>query len=309
MFLRPADGKQRFLGRPARVPQRDRLPGVEFDPLARELAGHKVGQREIHVVAAGQNVVAHGRAFEDELAFFFGYANQGEVGGAAAHVADEQRVSQGQLLPPPLALIGQPGIHGRLRLLEQHQAFRQPGRQRCGARQLAGTGVERSRHGEHDLLLAERRFRMRCVPSSDQVLEIPLGGRERRDLGHFFRSVPRQDRLAAIDPAVAEPALGGGHRAHRHFGRLPAGNLADSPALAALPREIEVAGLGFLRRAQVAERRQQRPVLDRAGRNELRNLEQRDHRLLGPQRRKGERAVRGAQVDAYDELSRHTYRS
>ncbi len=118
-------------------------------PFLGKAAGDEVGQGQVHVVAADQQVIAHGHAAQHQFAAFFGHGHQREVGRAAAHVADQQRIAQLQGPPPAVAAVGQPGIDGRLRLFEQDQVVGQPGCQGRLAGQLAGAGVERGRHGQH----------------------------------------------------------------------------------------------------------------------------------------------------------------
>ena len=162
--LRPFRAKQRLLGRAARMPQGDRLPGVELHALFGEPAGDVMGQGEVHVVAAHQKMIADGDASQDQFALLFGGADQRQIGRSAADVADQQRIAERKRPPPALAGRGQPGIDGRLRFFEQHQVGRQSGGQRGLACQFAGAGVERGRHGQHHLLLGHRRLGMRRLP-------------------------------------------------------------------------------------------------------------------------------------------------
>ena len=93
--------QQRLLGRAAGMPQGDRLPRVEVGrPVSAKSPGHVVGQGQVHVVAADQQVVAHGDPLEHQLALFFATLDQRQVGRAAADVADQQRVAHRQPLPP-----------------------------------------------------------------------------------------------------------------------------------------------------------------------------------------------------------------
>ncbi len=81
-----------------------------------------MGQREVHVVAADQQVIAHGHPPQHQLTLFLGHVDQRQVGCAAADVADQQRIAQLQGSPPAVAAIGQPGVDGRLRLFQQHRS-------------------------------------------------------------------------------------------------------------------------------------------------------------------------------------------
>ncbi len=93
-------GEQRFLGGAAGVGQRDPLGGVEPVHAAGQRGGDGVGQGEVHVVAAEQDVLADGLAGQDQVAVLLGDGDQGEVGGAAADVADQEAVADLHLLPP-----------------------------------------------------------------------------------------------------------------------------------------------------------------------------------------------------------------
>ncbi len=233
---RPFGGQQRFLGVAAGVPQGDRLPGVELGSLFGKAAGDEMGQGQVHVVAADQQVISHGHAAQHQFAAFLGHGHQREVGRAAAHVADQQRIAQLQGPPPAVAAIGQPGIDGRLRLFQQDQIVGQAGGQRRLAGQLAGAGVERGRHGQHHELLGHGGLRMQFLPGGDHVFQVALRGRDRRNLGHALRRAPGQDRLMAIDPAIGQPRLGRAHGPVGHFGPLPPGIFAHGKIALPWPR-------------------------------------------------------------------------
>ncbi len=85
--------------------------------------GHGIGQRQVHVVAAQQDVLADGQARQGQVAPFVGHGDQGEVGRPAADVADQDDVADLDLLAPFLALDGEPGVKGGLRLLEEVTCF------------------------------------------------------------------------------------------------------------------------------------------------------------------------------------------
>ena len=262
--LRAFRGQERFLGVAAGMPQGDRLPGVEPGSLLGEAAGDEMGQGQVHVVAAHEEVVSHGHAAEDQLAAFFGHGDQGEVGRAAADVADQERVAELQGPPPAVAAIGEPGVDGGLRLLQEDEIVGQPRRQRRLAGQLAGAGVEGGRHGQHHELFRHRGLGVLDLPGRNHVLQVTLRGRDRRDLGHALRRAPGQDRLVAIDPAVGQPRLGRAHRAVGHGGPLPPGIFAHGEIALLGPGQIEGPAAGLAGIGQVGERRQHGPRLDRA---------------------------------------------
>ncbi len=265
-----------------------------------------MGQGQVHVVAADQQVVADGHSPQHQLAFLLSGRTsvRSVVPPPTSHTSSVSPTFS--TLPPALAPIGQPGIDGRLRLFEQHQMARQAGGQRRFARQLAGSGVERGRHGQHDLLLGNRRIGKGRFPGGDQVLQITPRGGDRRDLRHLGRRVPGQDRLMPIDAAMGQPALGRGHRAVRHLRRLDPRHFAHRDRAALRPRQIERSLACFVLGGQVEKRRQDGAGFDRAGRHQLRNRQHLDGGPVPLQRRVGQHAVGGAQVDADNVFGGHS---
>ena len=80
-----------------RVHQRARTArGRALCPSAFEPRAHGVRQRQVHVVAAEQDVIADGDALEREVAVGLADGDQREVGGAAADVADQHDVADGR---------------------------------------------------------------------------------------------------------------------------------------------------------------------------------------------------------------------
>ena len=92
-----------------------------FEPLLQQTR-----ERQVHVVAAEQDVLADGHALKRELAVLLGDGDQGEVGRAAADVADEDEVADLDPLAPAVALRVEPGVEGGLRLFEQRDVL-EPG--------------------------------------------------------------------------------------------------------------------------------------------------------------------------------------
>ena len=106
-------GEEGLLGRSAGVPERNTLHGIEpFHPL-RQRGGHGIGQGEVHVVAAEQDVLADGQPGQGEVAPLVGHRDQGEVGRPAADVADQDDIADLHLLPPLVALRREPGVETR----------------------------------------------------------------------------------------------------------------------------------------------------------------------------------------------------
>src|SRR5262245_45755022 len=112
---------------PTQPKQRVQLAGRE--PVLRvKLAFDVLRQREVHVVAAEDQVIADGDAMELCFAVLAAaHSDEREIGRAAADVANENLLSgRYQLVPIRLMLVN-PGIEGSLRLFDQHDA-RQPGK-------------------------------------------------------------------------------------------------------------------------------------------------------------------------------------
>ena len=78
----------------------------------------------------------------------------------------------------------------------EHQVVGQSGGQRGFSGELPGAGVEGGRHGQHDVLRGDRGVGKGLCPSRNEMLQVVPRGRDRRDLGHLGRGIPRQDRLA-----------------------------------------------------------------------------------------------------------------
>ena len=123
-------------------------------PLAAKPCGRGVGQGQVHVVAAQQDVVADRHAGQHQLARLLADGDQRQVGGAAAHVADQHHVADLDLLAPLVVAGVDPGIKGGLRLLQQGDVLQAGGAGRLDG-QLAGHGVERGRHRQDDVLLLQ----------------------------------------------------------------------------------------------------------------------------------------------------------
>ncbi len=56
--------------------------------------GDVMGQGQVHVVAADQQMVADGHPLQHQVARLLGHGHQRQVGRAAADVADQQQVAQ-----------------------------------------------------------------------------------------------------------------------------------------------------------------------------------------------------------------------
>ena len=94
-----------------------------------QLGFDQPGEREIEVIAAQQQVLAHGGAREVDQVAFARDADQAEIAGAAAHVADQHDLAIEKLLARLRQVVGDPGIEGRGGLFEQRELA--PGRHRA----------------------------------------------------------------------------------------------------------------------------------------------------------------------------------
>ena len=75
-------------------------------------------QREVHVVAAEHQVVAHADARELRLTVLHLHLDQREVSRAAAHVADQHEPRFGELIAKRAAMPEQPVVEGCLWLFQ-----------------------------------------------------------------------------------------------------------------------------------------------------------------------------------------------
>jgi len=110
-----------------------------------------VGQREVHIVAAQQDVIADRQAGKLHLAPLLGNGDEGKIGGAAADIDDQDDVAFADVVTEPLAHSLDPGIKRGLGLFEQGDVFEAGVRGRR-ERQLARRGIEGGGNGQDDLL-------------------------------------------------------------------------------------------------------------------------------------------------------------
>ncbi len=304
-------GEQGLLGGAAGVAQRDSLAGVEaLHPLGQG-RGHGIRQRQVHVVAAEQDVLADGQPRQGQVAPLVGDGDQGEVGRAAADVADQDDVADLDLLAPLLVLDGQPGVKGGLGLFEERDVLQA----RLAGRlhgELAGDGVERRRDGQEDLLVLEpvggRLAGDPGVPGVAQVLEIRRRRGDRRDLASHRRRPSRGGSAARRSTPACESQLLA--ELTSRPGTLAPCSREDAhhAVRRRLPRQVKRPRREFLGAGQVEERREERPLGDVVDRDDLRNRQARDRAGLvvshGVAIGIRQRRVRRPQVDA-NHVARH----
>ena len=188
--------QQLFLRDAAVAPECLELPAVDARAFLRQPLRNRARQRQVDVIAAQQNVLAHGHAIEGEFALALGDRDQGEVGSAAADIHHQDQIAHLHALAP-VGVAFDPGIERGLRLFEQGEI---PVAGLLGGfeRQLARHRIERSRHRYQHLLLGERSLRHVRVPSLAQVLQIAAAGLDRRNFIDSFRSAERHQRRRAV---------------------------------------------------------------------------------------------------------------
>ena len=80
------------------------MPRIGLRALLRELARDDVREREVHVVAAEQDVLADRHAMQFEIAVALDHRDQRQVGRAAADVDAQDQVADLHLLTPAAQL-------------------------------------------------------------------------------------------------------------------------------------------------------------------------------------------------------------
>ena len=214
-----------------------------------------MGDGEIDVVAAEQKVIADGDAADGgkRRAGLAGDFKEGEVGGAAADVDDEDGSAVFGELGPESGGVGvgfEPAVEGGLGFFEKADVFGESGFGGGVEREALGDGVERGGDGDGDFLGVEWGIGEAGVPCAAEVVEEEGGGADGRDflVVRDFLGGPGEEGGGAVDGVVAEPRFGGmGDAAGRLAGAF-AGEAAAEPALAG--RALELGGFGFGREVE-----------------------------------------------------------
>jgi len=100
--------------------ERMKLPRIQRFAFPLQLALERVGQRQIHVVAPQQDVLAYADALQLQITSDIGHGNQAEVCGTAADVAHQDDVAGRDGIAPLPASLSHPGVERGLRFLQQH---------------------------------------------------------------------------------------------------------------------------------------------------------------------------------------------
>ena len=186
-------------------------------------------ERQIHVVAAEQDVLADGDAAQRERAALLADRDEAEVGGAAADVAHQHEVADLHALAPGVALRGEPRVERRLRLFEEAHA------RQAGLRALPGASApgppRRTRRARSRAPPGRRAPRRRRRARAATRAPGAPGTRADANTGDTRRTssgrLPRQDVGGPVHARVREPRLRRRHQAGRILGAALARELAD----------------------------------------------------------------------------------
>jgi len=81
------------------------------------------GQGQIDVVAAQDQVVSNGNPLETGASFDVPQDNQGEIGGTAAHIADQDQLAGLNVLTPVVFMLHEPAVKSRQGFFEQNDGI------------------------------------------------------------------------------------------------------------------------------------------------------------------------------------------
>ena len=229
-------------------------------------------------------MLADGLAREHQVAPLVTHGDQCEVRGPAADVADEDDVADFDVLPPAVAVGGEPGVERGLRLLDQRD-LPEAGLGRGLARQLPRDCIERRRDGQEDVLVLQAIGGHLAgdpgIPRIAEVLQVGRRGGDRRDPGNVVCRRPGEDCGTPIHPGMREPALGRTDQTPRHLGPVLTSEDANDAVRRRFPGQVQAALGELLGRRQIEERRQQGPFRDVVDSHDLGNRQARyRHRLL-----------------------------
>jgi hypothetical protein len=207
--------------------ERRELPGIDRRALRLELLPDQMRQRQVHVVAAEQQVLAHRHAPRLQAAVLLAEQDGGKVAGASADVDHQHQIADRQVRAPGVTSLVEPGIKRGLRLLEQGQLI-EPGRERRLHRAFSRGRIERGGHGQHHLLIPQARaIAAPGAPGFTQMLEESKRRLDRRHLRHILGGVQGQYGDVPVHRGMRQPALGARHHAAGGLRSAPAGILAD----------------------------------------------------------------------------------
>ena len=134
--------------------ERQELPGIQRFARRLELGVQRIGKRQIHVVAAKQNMFADTDSLKFQAALDICDSDQAEIGCPATDVADQHDIAVSDKVAPCFARLRCPRVECRLRLLQQCDVPKP-----CGLGGLRSETscdlIERGRNGHDDLAFRE----------------------------------------------------------------------------------------------------------------------------------------------------------
>ena len=92
---------------------------VKLCTLCGHVAGHRIGQGQVHVVPAHQEVFSHANPFQIQFPIDFGDLDEAQIRGAAAHIRYHDQITHLNHISPFAAVSVDPGIKRGLGLLQQ----------------------------------------------------------------------------------------------------------------------------------------------------------------------------------------------
>ena len=243
---------------------------------------HQPGQRQVEIVAAQQQVLAHRGAREIDQVARARNADEAEIAGASAHVADQHGLPVEELLARLRQVVGDPRIERGGRLFEQREAL-ETRLARGHHGEFPSLFVEGRGDGEHDVLRGQRHA-FGAVPLLAELGDEARGNLDRREHASGLLRIPREDLGCPIDIGIGEPGFRRVHQARGDDGALLARVDAD-----------------WLPVFQEQERRQRAARLDAPGGHQLRRLEDVNRRKVAVLGLAfvdiGQSGVGGAEVD------------
>ena len=177
-----------------RLASSGKLPPRQWGPLVRAC-------RQLKETLLGPKPPEH---FTVTLAGGGADADEREIAGASAHVADQDLLPGFHAAFPGRPLGVDPVVEGSLRLFNQHDLDKTGGPGRLNG-QLARYFVERSRHCQDHVLPRHGMLGELVVPRAPDVGEIPAADLDRGKPLHVHCSMPGQKPRGAVDAGMAQP--------------------------------------------------------------------------------------------------------
>ena len=259
------------------------------------------GESEIKVVAAEDEMFADGDAVEAEGAVFGGLClNEGEVGGAAADIANKDGFAGAGGLSVGVVLFVHPVVEGGLGFFDEKDT-----REACeggGADgEFAGDFIEGGGHGDDHILLFHGVGGVFVVPGEAYVAEVAGADGGRRKAGDIVGGMPGKNIGGTVDATVAHPGFGGVDEACGGFGAVIACEEADEVGGGfILPGQAQGGGVEFAAGGFVVEGRERVARFNHGGCGKLGDEQIGDAIGIGEGIDKGGRGIGGAEVDADD---------